>query len=462
MSSAYKKYFGDRDFYRHTLEIAVPIMIQNGFSNFVGMLDNIMVGRVGAVEMTGVAIANTLFFVFNLMIFGAISGIGIFGAQYYGKNDIKGVRDTFRFKVLCCTVIALAGILFFYFFGGTLVHGYLQGDGDVTDLEGSFRYGMEYMRIMLIGLLPFAVSQIYASTLRETGETLLPMKAGIAAVLVNLLLNTVLIFGYCGFPKLGVAGAAIATVISRFVEAAIVMLATHRRKDRFRYIVGAYRSLKVPKSLAVEIIKKGLPLVMNETLWAGSLAMINRQYSLVSYYAVSAANISSAIVNVFNVSFIAMGNAIGIIVGQKLGAGDNEGAVDSQRKLTVLSLILCIFFGGALAGVSGVFPLIYKTSDNVRSMATTFIQISACCMPIGAYANASYFTLRSGGKTLITILFDSCYEWIIVVPTAILLTSFTSISIVNLYAVCQFVAIGKCIIGFFMVRSKIWIQNISV
>jgi len=456
-----KRYVGDKAFYRMTLAIAVPIMIQNGISNFVSMLDNIMVGNVSAEQMSGVSIVNQLIFVFNLMIFGAVSGAGIFGAQFYGSGDTKGVRDTFRFKLLSCGLLTTLGILIFLGFGDVLIRQYLQGEGDITQIEACFGYAKQYLLIMLVGFIPFYVCQCYASTLRETGETILPMVAGIAAVLINLGLNAVLIFGLLGFPAMGAAGAAIATVISRFVEAAIVIVATHRNKIKHAFIVGAYRSFKVPGTLVKGILQKGIPLLLNETLWAGGMAVLNQCYSVRGFDVVSAVNISSTISNVFNVSFIAMGSAIGIIIGQMLGAGKTDEAVDADRKLIAFSVVSCLLFATALFALSPFFPLIYKeVGANSHAMATSFMRIAACCMPIGAYANAAYFTLRSGGKTFITILFDSCYVWFLVVPLAFVLSRFTSLPIVPLFFCCQFIEIGKCIIGAIMIKSGIWIQKI--
>jgi len=456
-----KRYVGDKAFYRMTLGIAVPIMIQNGISNFVSMLDNIMVGNVSAEQMSGVSIVNQLIFVFNLMIFGAVSGAGIFGAQFYGSGDTKGVRDTFRFKLLSCGLLTALGILIFLGFGDVLIRQYLQGEGDITQIEACFGYAKLYLLIMLVGFIPFYVCQCYASTLRETGETILPMVSGIVAVAVNLCLNAVLIFGMFGFPAMGAAGAAVATVISRFVEAAIVIIAVHRKKKTYSFIVGAYKSLKVPGSLVKGILQKGIPLLLNETLWAGGMAVLNQCYSVRGFDVVSAVNISSTISNVFNVSFIAMGSAIGIIIGQMLGAGKTEEAVDADRKLIAFSIVSCLLFAVVLFVLAPFFPLIYKeVGANSHVMATSFMRIAACCMPIGAYANAAYFTLRSGGKTFITILFDSCYVWLLVVPLAYCLSRFTSLPIVPLFFCCQFIEIGKCIIGAIMIKSGIWIQKI--
>ncbi|MBQ7090412.1 MAG: polysaccharide biosynthesis C-terminal domain-containing protein, partial [Clostridia bacterium] len=247
-------------------------MIQNFITNFVNMLDNIMVGNVGTVQMNGVAVSNQLLFVFNLCIFGAVSGVGIFTAQFYGKGDTKGVRDTFRFKLIVCGLIALLGIVFFWFFGDNLIGLYLRGEGKPADAAASLLYGEQYLKIMLIGIIPYALVQCYSGTLRETGESVVPMAAGIAAVLVNLGLNALLIFGLCGFPRLGSNGAAIATVISRFVELAVVAIWTRATAKKHPFILGAYRSLRIPRGLIRPVLQKGMPLMLNEALWASGMA----------------------------------------------------------------------------------------------------------------------------------------------------------------------------------------------
>ena len=189
-----KRYVGDKKFYGMVLTIAIPIMIQNGITNFVSLLDNIMVGQIGTEQMSGVAIVNQLIFVFNLCIFGAISGIGIFGAQFFGKKDYEGVRQTFRFKMLLCLALSIIVIMFFKGFSEVLISLFLHDGSNTGDIKETLFFGKEYLNVMLLGLIPFAINQTYSSTLRETGETVIQMKAGIVAVLANLCINYVLIF----------------------------------------------------------------------------------------------------------------------------------------------------------------------------------------------------------------------------------------------------------------------------
>ena len=454
------QYFGDGRFYKTALAVAMPIMIQNGITNFVGMLDNIMVGRVRTVEMTGVSIANTLLFVFNLAIFGAVSGAGIFGAQFYGKGDMEGVRHAFRFKLLECALLLALGCLVFLGFGERLLSLYLRGEGEQVRIEESLRFGQSYLRIMLLGLPAFALAQCYAGTLRETGQTVPPMTAGLIAVGVNFVCNWLLIFGRLGLPRLGSDGAAIATVISRYVEAGIVMLWSHRHPEKTPFLKGAWRSLRIPRKLAGQIVLRGAPLILNETLWALGQALLLQCYSLRSYAVVSATNIAFTLGNVCNVAFMAMGASIGILVGQLLGAGKTEEAKDTDRKLIVFTELSCLLFGGLMAGLSGVFPHIYKTEPEIRTLASKFILINAALMPVHAYANAAYFTLRSGGRTFVTFLFDSVFSCVVVAPVAYVLSRFTEIPIVLLFLCCQSLEMIKCVVGYCMIRSGVWIQNI--
>ena len=458
--SVLSRYIGDKAFYRMTLAVAVPIMLQNGITNFVSMLDNIMVGRVGTVEMTGVAVANQLMFVFMLCLFGAVSGAGIFGAQFYGKGDVEGLRYSFRFKLVLCAAITLLGAVVIGFWGRDLADLFLRGEGEVEDAVASLNHAENYLRIMLAGLIPTALGQCYASTLRETGETVLPMKAGIAAVLVNLFFNWVLIFGHLGAPALGVEGAALATIISRFVEMGILMAWTHRHKARQPFIVGAWRRIYIPLSLARRMLVKGAPLMINESLWAVGITVINQCYSTRGLEVVAATNISSTFWNLFSVTFMATGTAIGIIVGQQLGAGEFHRVRETVRRLIAFSIAISLFFGGVYALCAGVIPLMYNTTDAVRSLAADLMRISALMMPLVSFLHATYFTLRSGGKTGITFLFDSGFQLGLAAPVVFLLSRFTDIGILPLYFICQSLDIVKCVMGYLLLKKGVWIRRI--
>lgn len=456
----FKKLIGTKAFYKRVFALMLPIMLQNAITNFVNMLDNVMVGQIGQVEMTGVAVANQLIFVFNLAIFGAISGAGIFTAQFYGKKDDDGIRHTFRFKIIVGSLLTVIGILILIFLGENLVGLYLKGEGDAELIAGSLTSAYDYILIMVIGLLPYTLVQCFSSTLRETDKPILPMVAGIIAVLVNLALNYILIFGHLGAPKLGVMGAAIATVISRFVEFAIILIYTYKNKIKNPFIVGAFSSFYIPKNLVKQIIIKGLPLMANETFWAMGMATVNQAYSVIGYDVVSANNITSTFWQVFSVAFLSIGGAIGIVLGQDLGAGKLKEAKYTAYKLIALSTFIATIIGALFMVCAEFIPNFYNVDDNVKHLATRLMQIAAIAMPIDAFSHGAYFTLRSGGKTFITFLFDCGYVWLINVPIAICLSSFTTLNILIIYAIINFAAISKCFLGFYLVRKGIWVRNI--
>ena len=455
-----KKFLGSRAFYSMVLAVVLPIIVQNAITNFVSLLDNIMVGRVGTEPMSGVAIVNQLMFVYNLCVFGGLSGAGIFTAQFYGRRDTEGIRNTFRFKMLLgigLTVIAAAAFLLF---GEKLIGLYLNDTGDDLDLQATLRYGLGYMRIMLFGLPPFMLVQVYASTLRECSETVLPMKAGITAMLINLVFNYLLIYGRLGFPAMGVEGAAVATVLSRYVEAVIVLSWTHRHAKEHPFIVGIYRKLTLPWSLGRQIIIKGMPLLLNEALWSSGQALLSQCYSVRGLNVVAAMNIVSTISNLCSVIFFSMGSAISIVVGQQLGEGDMEKARDTDNKMIAFSMFLSVISALLLVIAAPLFPKIYNTTDEVRHLATVLMLVWAVFMPQSSFMNATYFTLRSGGKTMITFLFDSVSVWLITIPIAFVLTRMTAMSMPGILALVHIGDWFKCVLGFILVKKGVWIHNI--
>lgn len=457
----FKKLIGNKTFYKRVFVLTIPIMIQQGITNFVNMLDNVMVGTVGQAESTGVAVSNQLMFVFNLCIFGAISGAGIFTAQYFGKGDIEGVKQTFRFKIIFCMLLAVIGISLFHFKSEDLIMLYLNKDDNAALASESLRFAKGYLYIMLAGLVPYTISQCYGSTLREAGQSTVPMIAGVLAVVVNLSLNYVLIFGKFGAPRMGVNGAAIATVVSRFAELGILVAYTFIKREKCVFILDGWKSPYISLKLIGDIFKKGMPLMLNEALWASGIATVNGCYSQRGLDVVAANNISQTFFNVFSVAFMAIGMAVGIILGHDLGAGKSKEEIkDTAFKLIAFSVFVSVIIAVVYAFCAIFIPRIYNVSDNAKSIATCLMQITALAMPIDAFAHASYFTLRSGGKVIITLIFDSFFVWTVSVTAAAILVNFTSLGILTIYFIVQMLNIIKCILGYIFVKRGSWIKNI--
>ena len=454
------KFIGDKNFYRMVLAVTVPIMVQTGITNFVNLLDNLMVGQLGTEQMSGVAIVNQLIFVYNICMFGAVSGGGLFTAQYYGKGDMEGVRNTFRFKLISVTALTGLSFVIFLVFGKELIGLYLSGSSDGGNLVLTMESAWKYLLCLLPGFIPFMFEQAYASTLREGGETILPMKAGIVAVIVNVTFNYLLIYGKFGFPELGVMGAGIATSMARFVEAGIIIVWAHAHKERLPFMEGLYRTFHIPMTLVKDIIKTGTPLLMNEAMWSGGMAFLSQCYSLRGLNVVAGFNITTTMFNLVNVAIIATGTAISIIVGQLLGASKIEEARDKDNKLIGFAMMLSVAIAMLVAVISPFFPQLYDTTAEAQGIATRLMLLQALFFPSFAFMNSAYFTMRSGGKTFITFLFDSVFVWVVSVPIAFVCSRYTEISVYMIFICVNLADFIKCIIGGIMLKKGLWIQNI--
>lgn len=454
------KYFGDKNFYKMTLTIAIPIIIQNLLTNLVSMADNIMVGQLGTNQMSGVAIINQLFFVFNLLVFGGMSGAGLFSAQYFGQKNHNGVRDVFRMKILIGIAIIAISLSVMIFLHEPLINMFLHEGSSSGNIQETFNYAKNYLYIMVIGIAPFVISNCYSTTLKESGQTVVPMKAGVLAVVFDIVLNYIFIFGKLGFPAMGVVGAAIATVISRFVECGYLVIYTHRHSNDYPFIKHCYRTLKVPGSLVKKIIVTGAPLMLNEFLWAGGLTLQTQALSTKGLATVGGLNICNTIGNISNCIFVTMGTTIAIVVGQLLGAGKLKEAKVTATRMAAFSLLISFGMIIILGLLGPVFPHFYNTTDEIRELATKFIWAVATATPFISLSNSEYFILRSGGKTIITFLFDSCFVCLVNVPVAICLTKFTAIHIVGIFFLVNMLEGVKALIGFIMVKKDIWLNTI--
>ncbi len=458
--TVFSRYIGNKAFYKGVLTLLIPIIIQQFITNFVSLLDNIMVGSLGTEAISAASIANQIMMVYCLAIFGGLSGASIFGAQFFGKGDMDGMRHTFRFKIIFAVLCTAVAVVIYIVWGEAFIDSFLKGENNGGDLALTLRSGCAYLNIMLWGLPPFALVQVYAGTLREAGETRAPMFAGICAILTNLVGNWVLIFGNLGAPALGVEGAAIATVISRWVELVIVAVFAHRHEDRYPFFAGAYKSLYVPRKLAGRVMRTAAPLLVNEILWSLGMTFINQFYSSRGLNAVAALNITGTAWNLFCVIMFAMGSAVSIMVGQRLGAGQMEEARDVDRKLIFLTEVIHVLIGLAMILTSPLVPMLYNVGPEVRDLTRRLLVVAGFALPMHSFAHVTYFTIRSGGRTIITFFFDALYTWVVTVLLAFLLTRFTDWPIVTIYCCVQFIDVLKVVIGLLMLRSDFWARNV--
>ena len=527
-SSMFKKlkktFIGNKAFYRTLLVILLPLVVQQGFTSFVNMLDTLMVGSLGEESLSAVGVVNQIMMVFNLTLFGGLSGISIFGSQFAGKGDVDGMRQSFRAKLYFGAFVFALGLLILMTFGDSFIGVFmaaeksplsqvsltpaaLQGVNALFAVRGTdfvcaglgalpaglssalengaevysasltalaesrvafaMQEGHDYLTIMLFGLLPFILVQCYAGSMREMGKTVAIMVASIVAILTNLVLNFLLIYEPREFlgmsiwgAGLGVRGAAVATVISRFVEMFIVLIYAHCHQNRYIFLKGAFRNGYVPLSLLRRVAVTGSPLLLNEVLWSLGMTFINQCYSTRGMTALAALNITSTAWNLFCIVMFAMGNAVSIMVGQYLGRGDKQGARDVDNKLLFITVVSHIILGAGLCACSGFIPFMFDVSARAQQLATRTLVIAGLSLPIHAFLHATYFTIRSGGKTLITFLFDSVYTWAVPAVLAFCLSRFTDADVVTMYFCIQFIDVVKLVIGLFMLRSDFWANNI--
>lgn len=450
---------GTKKFYKTVIAIALPVMLQQGITSFVSILDNLMVGQLDTISFDAVAIVNQILFIINIALVGGIAGPGIYISQYLGANDNDGMRRSFRVKMIFSLVILVIGLLVYSIFGRQLIGSFFLNDPNATL---KIEKGMEYLFYMIIGLIPLAIVQLYGTSLREIGHTRIPMVCGIVAILLNLIGNYVLIFGNFGAPELGVSGAAIATVFARCVEAAALVIISHVKKYPFCHKV--FDGFAIGKKLFVTITKKGSFLLLNEVLWSLAMTVLVMAYTYRGEDGVvSAYTISSTVSNLFYIIFGAQAASISIMVGNELGANRLKEAEMHSKQLLLFAVVVAIVFGAILATISFFVPNLYpEVSPAAREMATKFMLVVALFLPVYAYNTGCFFVLRSGGKTSLTFIFDSGFMWVLAVPAAFLLSLFTSLPITLVYLLVQSLDLVKTFMGTVMLNKKTWLRNLTI
>ncbi len=455
-----KKFIGDKRFYKMLIIIVLPIVLQQFLTQFVSLLDNLMVGQVGNDEMTGVSLANQLLFVFNLGVFGSLSGASIFATQFYGAKNKEGYLEAIRFKWIIIIFILFVSTMIFSIFSEPLVNSFIHhNNDDISNPVVVLREGRKYLLIMLVGNIPFAIKEIFATSLREMKETLVPMLAGVAAIVVNLLFNYLLIFGKLGFPQMGVSGAAIATVISRFVELIIVVVYILIKRNKYDYFNGMFKHF-IKFSSIKKFLPKTLLLCSNEVLWSLGLTLILRCYSIRGLDYVSALNISNTVNNLFITMGTSMGNATAIILGNYLGSRNIEEAKSASYKILPFAILMSSAFALIMFFTRNIVPSIFNTDDSIRESAKILIIIGAVLLPMQAFNTCCYFILRAGGRIFITILFDSMSVCLIRLPIAFILSKYTCLSLFVVYGIVTGIDLLKCFIGYRMVDKGIWLKTI--
>ena len=457
------KVFEEYTIPKAVMTMALPSMLSMLINIVYNLADTFFVGQTGdSNQVAAVSVSMPLFLLF--IATGNLFGVG--GCAFVSRSLGEGRKDRVKTISAFCIYASIAvglilGIIFF-----TLKNQILMLVGAS---ENTLGLAADYLKWVALGAPSIVLSITASNLVRGEGAAKESMIGSVIGQITNIILDPIFIlhtgdklFGInmpFGF-DMGVAGAAIATVLSRYVEAAIVIGWTHRHTEKNAFAKGLYSTLKVPANLTKKILVKGTPLLFNETLWASAMAMLTQCYSIRGLNVVASLNISNTINNVFNIVFIALGDSVAIVVGQLLGAGKMKEARDTDNKMIAFSVFCCTCVAAVMFVMAPLFPRLYNTNAEARTLAKYFIMLTAFFMPQNAFLHATYFTLRSGGKTIVTFLFDSVFIWVVSVTIAFTLSRFTGLPVLGIYAIVQAADMLKCVIGFILVKKGVWLQNI--
>jgi putative MATE family efflux protein len=447
------RFIGDQAFYKRLFAVAAPIVLQQLITTSVQLVDNVMVGRLGEQAIGSVSVVNQLYFVVILITFGALGGAGIFSAQYFGSKDFDKLKQTFRFKLLIGFGVAAISFILFSLFGKVLI-------GLFTDNPVTIQGGLDYLSIAKWSAFPWILSVAIGSTFRETGVTKPLLKISIVAILTNTALNFVMIFGMFGFPALGIVGAALATLIARFVELGLTMILLKRSGSHFS--TEFKEIFKIDKKILASIALMALPLTLNEALWSSGQTVFLHAYSTRGDSALAAMNISGAISQLVFVTFGGIATAVAVLVGNTLGTNDLEKAKDNARKLIAFAIVFAIFAGLILFILSFFILNIYDVSESTKNIARFSIRVNAIFIPVYSFNVAVYFILRSGGDTKSTLLMDAVYMWVIPVPIALLLAYLTNLPVIYMFLIVQMLDMPKMLFGLSRYKKGYWIKNLAL
>ncbi|MBE6353193.1 MATE family efflux transporter [Treponema sp.] len=397
-------------FYSSVFKIALPIILQNMLMTLVNMLDTIMIGRLGKVEIAAVGLGNQIFFLLNMVLFGISSGGSIFIAQYFGKKDFAGIKRTVGIMVTFSFIAALIFSVGAVFFPSALMRFYSK-DAAVLAL------GEEYLRTVGLSYILIALSFPFQFAFRSTNHVILPTVTTAVAFLVNALLNYLLIFGFGSVSPMGVKGAAIATVISRFLEFAILIVYSYRKKFSS---CGSFREMfSFDSSALAKFFKIALPVIINESLWGFGVTMQNSIFSHAGTDIIAAFNITGSISQLTWVFFIGVGNAAGIIIGHKIGEGNHDLAKAYAHRFAWFMPLCAVFLGMLLFPLSALLPLLFKVGPEVITQAQRMLYILMCLYPVNAFNMFFIVGLcRSGGDTVYAAVNDIGWMYLISIPLA--------------------------------------------
>ncbi len=450
--------FGPASFYAQALKIAIPVMAQMLIQNLVSLIDNFMVAGLGDVKMSGVNICGQIIFVFMVFMNTICMAGGIFMTQFSGAKDKEGMKQSFCFKLWMGLFVVAVFSVSCFLLPRQILSFMVRGNSQAVLILDQ---GVQYMRIMGFMGIPWMLSAMISSSLREIGKVKVPLVISIIATCVNTVCNWILIYGNLGAPRLEVRGAAIATVIARSVEALIFIGYMIKQKPDFAIkLVDVFR---INFGLFGEILKKAWMIMLSEMVWAMAETITTALYNgRGGADVVSGMSSSFAISNLFFVAFNGIITATGVIIGKDLGRGELDQARQEKVWLLNGSKIFGLFFTGIGFLCLLLVPVVFRNlSASSQHICRQMVFVMAIYMPIWVYINCQFAVSRAGGDTEMGMLVDGIANFGIVIPGIFLLANFTGIGPVAMYAIIKSVEVPKIIIAHFWLKKEKWLVNLA-
>jgi putative MATE family efflux protein len=445
--------FNDKSFYRSMLRLAIPIILQNLILSSLNLVDNIIIGGLGETAIASVGLANQYFFLLNLLLFGIASGSSIFTAQYWGNKDIPNIK-----RILGLCIIFGGSGAFIFTLGGLLIPEQILGvfskDRDVIIL------GSQFLRIISLSYVITSITFAFSFTLRSTGQVKIPMMVSVIALAVNTVLNYLLVYGYFGFPNMGVRGSALATLIARIVEMSLMLLTVYKTKN----VIAA--SVKEMTDLSSAFVKNFLkvttPVILNESIWALGVTMYAIVYARMGTEVIASTNISSTIERITWVIFMGLGNACAVMIGNKIGEGNEKDAFTYAKRFIILGPSLAILAGVLVYFNSHFILSAYKISPVVYNYASRNLMVFSIFLWVKVFNFTSIVgILRSGGDTKFCLIIDTAGVWAIGVPLTFLGGLVWGLPVYWVYVLVYMEEVFKLIVGLPRILSKKWINNLT-
>ncbi len=440
-------------FLRKFLSIAIPVLLQQILQNSLNFIDSLMVAQLGETAIAAVGLAGQVNFLITLLFFGISSACSIFLAQFYGAGNQEGIRKitAFAFNV------AFAGSTIFFLlatFAPERVMGIFTKD------QAVIHSGVAYMRMLGFGFFFLAVTQIYGVGLRTTDRAVIPMVASIVSMVANIFLDWVMIFGHLGCPAMREGGAALATSLSRLIEAAIVVAAVHRVKSPCR--IGLC-DLPVPRSFIRFVLPTCLPVVCNEFFWALGMALYKVAYARQGVAAVAAVNVNESVANLFTTAVFAVSSTTLVMIGQKIGEGHMDEVHRYCRRFVGLSFAIGALMGLLFFTMSPLMVRVFRLEGTISRLALQCMWVTALIMPLRSFDYCLVTgILRAGGDTRFSMFCELGCVWLVGVPMSFLSSAVLHLPMWQVYLMVYLEEVAKAVFGLARIHSGKWLNNLSM